>query len=396
MDLSKYHLNFASVKRRGYDESTYQYIYTVHSFPVRMSGYEDIEYLKEVNQRFVYGYEPGQSEDESVRYAASLCRYRSRVLQLAFNNKWDYFVTLTFDKDKIDRYDYKAICSTMLKFFDNYKQRKSKDFKYLLIPEQHKDGAFHFHGYFSGIKPGDVRSNEWGYLDFVPYRKKFGFCSISEIEDREKCAVYVSKYITKDMFNSTPPPRTHLYFASRGLKFDEVISVGHAPTALVPPANSEQFSCRFCHKFVSDTNIFWTEPFTSLDVAPELPSAVDLNQYKIAALYKFCNNNGLYLNDQTDLLRKYESMKKAIFDDYHNGYDCLKSHFAALRKEFKALDSMTDDQIEAIFASAAVDDFVADTGNLLQISSAAASIPLHPPKDVIQLSMFEGDHYAVE
>ena len=257
MDLSKYHLNFASVKRRGYDESTYQYIYTVHSFPVRMSGYEDIEYLKEVNQRFVYGYEPGQSEDESVRYAASLCRSRSRVLQLAFNNKWDYFVTLTFDKDKIDRYDYKAICSSMLKFFDNYKQRKSKDFKYLLIPEQHKDGAFHFHGYFSGIKPGDVRPNEWGYLDFVPYRKKFGFCSISEIEDREKCAVYVSKYITKDMFNSTPPPRTHLYFASRGLKFDEVISVGHAPTALVPPAESVQFSCQFCHKYVSDSNIFW-------------------------------------------------------------------------------------------------------------------------------------------
>lgn len=256
----------------------------------------------------------------------------------------------------------------------------------------------------SFVKIGDKMSSKIAFLvklgsvifDFLPHAKKYGFTTLMPIRDRVRCACYIAKYITKDMFNNTPPPRTHLYFASRGLKFDEVISVGHAPTALVPPAESEQFSCRFCHKYVSDTNIFWTEPFTSLDVAPELPSAVDLNQYKIAALYKFCNNNGLYLNEQIDLLRKYETLKNAIFDDYHNGYDCLKSHFAALRKEFKALDNMTDDQIEAIFASAAVDDLVADSGNVLQTVLAAAPIPLHPPKDVIQLSMFEGDHYAVE
>lgn len=391
MDLSKYHLNYASIKRRGYDESTYQYIYTVHSYPVRMSGYDDIEYLKEVNQRFVYGYEPGQSEDDNIRYAASLARSRSRVLQLAFNNKWDYFVTLTFDKDKIDRYDYKAICASMLKFFDNYKQRKSKDFKYLLIPEQHKDGAFHFHGYFAGIASGDVRRNEHGYFDFVPYRKKYGFCSISTIEDREKCACYVSKYITKDMFNTTPPPRTHLYFCSRGLKYDEVISCGAAPAAFVPSSDCVETSFVYCKKYFCSRNIFNVVPFTQLDAAPDLPSADVIDKLKIASLYKFCNANGIYLNEKTNLLRKYDSLKSVIADDIFNGYDVLRKHFAELRALYHEYDSLTEDDIAAIFAAGAVDDLYSDDHTVLQNDSAAVGSPPQLPEPVIQLSFLEDD-----
>lgn len=157
MDISKFHLNYCTVKRRGYDEATYKYIYTLHTFPVRMSGYDDVDYLKAVNSRFDNNL---AFNDDSLRFEASLVRSKSRVMQLGFNNKWDYFVTLTLDERKVDRYDYKSVIKVLLKFFDDYKQRKSNFFRYPVIPEQHKDGAWHFHGFLANIAPADLVTNE--------------------------------------------------------------------------------------------------------------------------------------------------------------------------------------------------------------------------------------------
>ena len=387
MDLSKFHLNYATVKRRGYDVDTYEYIYTVHSYPVRMAGFEDIKVLKAVNSKLDSGILT--DSDDDLRFAASLSRSRSRVLQLAFNNKWDYFVTLTFNKDKIDRYDYKAICAAMLKFFDNYKQRKSKDFKYLLIPEQHKDGAFHFHGYFANVAPGDVAPNEHNYLDFMPYRKKFGFCSISPIEDREKCAVYVSKYITKDMFLNVPPAGTHLYFASRGLKYDVVVSCGSALVDFKPSSDCTEQTFAYCTKYTCKRNIFTVVPFADLDPVPELPSAADLDSLRIASLYKFCNEHNIYLNEKTNLMRKYNALKDSIIGGVLNKYDMLREHYAELRAEWLRIYNMSEEEIETIFAGGIIDDLVMPS--VLQNDCAASDpVPL-PPKPVIQLSLFDDE-----
>ncbi|GEM_PF-5185568 len=394
MDITKFYLNYATIKRRGYDESTYEYIYTVHSYPVRMGGYEDIKVLEQVNNKLEC--DLLSDTDDNIRFAASLSRSRSRVLQLAFNNRWDYFVTLTFDKDKIDRYDYKTICKSMLKFFDNYKQRKSKDFKYMIIPEQHKDGAFHFHGYFAGVAPSDMQLNEHGYLDFVPYRKKYGFCSISPIEDREKCAVYVSKYITKDMFNSVPPSGTHLYFASRGLNFDKVLSCGAAPVEFLPTSDCDEKTFAFCTKYVCKRNIFSVVPFANINQISELPSADMLRSLRIRALYKFADSHGIYLNDKTDLDRKYNVLKDDIIGNWINRYDILRDYYADLRAELHKYDKLTDEEIDAIFAAGVIDDLVAPAKDVIQVDAAAAfRLPI-PDKDVIQMSIFDGDNNEIE
>lgn len=78
----------------------------------------------------------------------SMRRARSNLRRLALANDFDYFVTLTLDPAKIDRYDPKAIMYTMNRWLDNMVRRHG--LRYVLVPERHKDGALHFHGFFAG------------------------------------------------------------------------------------------------------------------------------------------------------------------------------------------------------------------------------------------------------
>ena len=72
------------------------------------------------------------------------------IYKLACNNKpWDYFVTFTFNSDKVDRYNFSEVSKKLSKWIDNIKQKYGcKDMGYIIVPEKHKDGAWHFHGLF--------------------------------------------------------------------------------------------------------------------------------------------------------------------------------------------------------------------------------------------------------
>lgn len=78
----------------------------------------------------------------------SMRRARSKLRRLALANEFSYFVTLTLDKDRIDRYDPKAIMKQVNRWLDNMVRRHG--LRYILVPERHKDGAIHFHGFFAG------------------------------------------------------------------------------------------------------------------------------------------------------------------------------------------------------------------------------------------------------
>lgn len=85
------------------------------------------------------------SGDDMLR---SMRRARANLRRLALANNFSYFVTLTLDPAKINRYDPATIMRTVNTWLDNMVRRKG--LRYILVPEQHKDGAFHFHGFFSG------------------------------------------------------------------------------------------------------------------------------------------------------------------------------------------------------------------------------------------------------
>ena len=74
-------------------------------------------------------------------------RARAKVRRLALSNDFRWFVTLTLDPQKVDRYDPAAVVRKLNQWCSN--QVKRKGLCYILVPERHKDGALHFHGFFN-------------------------------------------------------------------------------------------------------------------------------------------------------------------------------------------------------------------------------------------------------
>ena len=81
-------------------------------------------------------------------------------------NAFSYFVTLTLDPSKIDRYDFPTVSHKLKTWLDNNVRRRG--LVYILVPELHKDGAIHFHGFFNDALP----AVDSGTLCSVPGKKK--------------------------------------------------------------------------------------------------------------------------------------------------------------------------------------------------------------------------------
>lgn len=158
----------------------------------------------------------------------NLSRAKATVKELAQCNDWDYWCTFTLDKTKLDRYDLEVYKKRLGEFIHNYNRRCSPEEKvqYLLVPEMHKDGAWHMHGFIKGIRKKDLYVNKDGYLTWKQYEDKFGFISMSVLRDKDKCSSYITKYMTKDALATITKLNAHAYYASHGLKRSEVLYRG--------------------------------------------------------------------------------------------------------------------------------------------------------------------------
>lgn len=156
----------------------------------------------------------------------NISRAKSKVKEYALCNDFDFFVTLTIDPVKYDRYDLKKYYKDLSKFFNNYSSNHKSKIKYILIPEMHKDGAWHMHGLIKGILDKHLTKNQNGYLDWKQYSKKFGYISLDKIKDKEKVSSYITKYITKDLSNTVQELNAHMYYCSKGLNKAKEIKRG--------------------------------------------------------------------------------------------------------------------------------------------------------------------------
>lgn len=158
----------------------------------------------------------------------NIARSKSRVKEYVLCNPWDYFCTLTIDKTKYDRYNLKTYYADFSKFIQNYNRFCNDDeiVKYILIPEMHKDNAWHMHGFLKGIRKRDIYINQHGYLGWNRYEDKFGYISFAPIRDIEKSSNYILKYMTKDTSRNVSDLGNHLYYSSKGLKTAEMIFRG--------------------------------------------------------------------------------------------------------------------------------------------------------------------------
>lgn len=160
----------------------------------------------------------------------SIKRTKKKVYDYAKSNEWEWFVTFTFSPDKVNRYDYDECTKYLSKWFNNLK-RSSPALSYLVVPEQHKDGAYHFHGLFSGMNERQiVWTGKYVIKRVRGLRSKFvrtkekiykigsyklGWMTATRVREMEKVTSYITKYITKDMLNGLHGRKR--YWCSRNL-----------------------------------------------------------------------------------------------------------------------------------------------------------------------------------
>ena len=150
----------------------------------------------------------------------SMRRARARVRRIALANDFKYFVTLTLDPMKVDRESGEAVVKKLNAWCSNAVQRHG--LKYVLVPELHKKGGIHFHGFFNDAfpavdsgtirlpwakKPRKPRSAaeraDWlaqgGQVVYNLPAWTLGFTTAMELYGEYPAAVaYVCKYIGKD------------------------------------------------------------------------------------------------------------------------------------------------------------------------------------------------------
>lgn len=139
---------------------------------------------------------------QEARRIASLERAKRRarvaVRDLGLCNDFRFFVTLTLDASRIDRYDPREILRHLNRWLDNNVRRKG--LKYVLVPEHHKDGAVHFHGFFNdALEAVDSgHKDRQGHTVYNLPGWGWGFSTAIELYGERPAAVaYTCKYIAK-------------------------------------------------------------------------------------------------------------------------------------------------------------------------------------------------------
>ncbi len=150
--------------------------------------------------------------EEVMRCSISRTKKNIRRIALSYP-EWRYFVTFTFDKRKVkSRYDYDSLVEVLGSYLKHLKAQ-CPTIKYLIVPELHKDGAFHFHGLFSvglPVKYAGYFKKSGGHVFHVA-DYGFGFTTATYIKDVDRTVSYILKYITKDLMAVSPSRRRYWY-----------------------------------------------------------------------------------------------------------------------------------------------------------------------------------------
>lgn len=172
----------------------------------------------------------------------SINRTKKNIYNKALSEKWDYFLTLTFaDEDIRNNYDNAV---KALKVWIDKTRRNNKETKYIIVPEKHKKGGWHFHALFKGnlnlvkaykhTKKNQFAVDSNGSAILLKTKNnqqiynindyKIGFTTATKIDDTIKVSQYLLKYITKELVEVTFNKKR--YFASRNInKVKEFINI---------------------------------------------------------------------------------------------------------------------------------------------------------------------------
>lgn len=163
-------------------------------------------------------------------YENSTKRSKDRSLKIfrdlvqANKNKFQYFGTLTFDKNKVNRLNDDDVIKAYSRFTDNLKH-KFPNICYIAVPERHKkDNALHFHMLIGNTNSEQLKLSDSGVRQMTGKNKgaiiyncgafKYGFTTITEIVNLEATIKYCEKYIIKNVGNSTAKCKKRFYYSN--------------------------------------------------------------------------------------------------------------------------------------------------------------------------------------
>jgi hypothetical protein len=194
--------------------------------------------------------ERGAISADAESCARSMRRARAKVRRLALANDFKWFVTLTLDPAKVDTKEGAAVVKKLNAWASNAVQRHG--LQYILVPERHKKGGIHFHGFFNDalemVDSGTLRA-PWAKRPRKPRSKAeraawlahgarvvynvpgwgLGFSTAMELHGEYPAAVaYVCKYIGKD----GEKPAGRWYYSGGGLAEPSVEYTDLSVTAL--------------------------------------------------------------------------------------------------------------------------------------------------------------------
>ena len=141
-------------------------------------------------------------EVDTTSMQRSFSRARRRAYDIVrCNSELNGFITLTFNKEQIDRTSYNDIVKRLSVWLDNRVRRR--DLKYILCPEHHKDGeGIHFHGLMNmqALRLENSGHRKNGKVLYNISDFDLGFTSVMRVTGEnslEACAGYVFKYMSK-------------------------------------------------------------------------------------------------------------------------------------------------------------------------------------------------------
>lgn len=247
-----------------------------------------------------YHFPKEEQKENDEKLDNNFARARSMIKQYGLCNPWDYFLTLTLDPSKYNRFNLEEFRADLNQFVRDERKRYKRLYNHdtklqlVLVPENHKDGAWHMHGFLYGLPGHEITSFvrgkhpdklvKVGFENWTRYADKFGFCSLGKIRDQISTVFYMCKYINKDIKSLRDMKGGHLYFPTRGLKTAQTVNELYLPVSELDKYLT--YESKFCSTgMVMDED--WTFPIryddalvlfppqigASADMLPKLKSA---------------------------------------------------------------------------------------------------------------------------
>jgi len=140
--------------------------------------------------------------------SASIRRAKNTVRDLVKSNEWEWWITLTFDKSRIDSDNLNIVHNAWRTM-----RRTLHGAKYVAVLEKHKAGGYHLHLLLSNVPflAFERASKSDGSLVYHKHRQEvywlkkwqddYGYTKAIKVspDSSSKIANYITKYITKDM-----------------------------------------------------------------------------------------------------------------------------------------------------------------------------------------------------